>query len=584
MSSTQSSASHDRDRRMRWWREARFGMFIHWGLYSQIARHEWVMCNERIPLADYERYADTWRPKPHASRAWARLAREAGMKYMVMTTKHLEGFCLWDTQQTDYNAVRRGPRRDLVREYIDACRESGLRVGLYYCLADWHHPDGTRCARDEAARRRFIEFTYACVRELMIEYGKIDILWFDAPMPLGPPERWKSERLVAMVRRLQPHILINDRSNLPEDFSTPEEHITPSGRDWEACMTFNGSWGWMPTPEEDWLPVRQVIGMLSTCAASGGNLLLNVGPKPDGTIPVEAVTRLKAVGHWLKTYGAVVYGKTDCMSDKFRVMPISFPTCGWSRKGSAYYFWIAQWPGKEFAIGGMRGELKKVSWVASDRTVAFRQERDRIVFMGLPEKCPDPVAGITLIKLEFKGTPFQQLGGTCEYLPLPLEPVALLSPYVGAWSLSQIFPKTVGWTTAQAKAVTLDESLGWSGIGAEQDGFVNTHSRVGNTDGYVYLANRFKVTQAGTWKMHVGHDGGVRVFVDGRSMIVEPESFNPTNPWRSKAEVKLGRGTHDVVIVFDLSHGTGWGIFFRWEHLFAKGQRAQKTACFPEPV
>ena len=180
-----------RERRMRWWKEARFGMFIHWGLYSQLGRHEWVMNRERIPLEEYEKLADTWKPKERPAREWARLAKEAGMKYMVMTTKHHEGFCLWDTKQTDYNAVKRGPGRDLVCEFVDACHEFGLKVGFYYSLMDWHHPDGARCAKDEVARRRFLDFTQGCVRELCSNYGKIDILWYDVSWPLEDADRWE---------------------------------------------------------------------------------------------------------------------------------------------------------------------------------------------------------------------------------------------------------------------------------------------------------------------------------------------------------------------------------------------------------
>jgi len=243
-----SKAERDRAKRMQWWHEARFGMFVHWGLYSQLGRHEWVMNRERIPVAEYEKLAETFKPKPRPARQWARLAAKAGMKYMVMTTKHHEGFCLWDTAQTDYNAARCGPGRDLVREYVDACREFGLKIGFYYSLMDWHHPDGARCARSERARRRFLDFTQGCVRELMSNYGKIDIMWYDVSWPLGSPELWESRKMNRMVRRLQPEILINNRSQLPEDFGTPEEHITAAeaGRAWEACMTFNGAWGWQP--------------------------------------------------------------------------------------------------------------------------------------------------------------------------------------------------------------------------------------------------------------------------------------------------------------------------------------------------
>jgi alpha-L-fucosidase len=345
-------------------------------------------------------------------REWASLARLAGMKYMVMTTKHHEGFCLWDTEQTDYNAVKHGPGRDLVREYVEACREFGLRVGFYYSLMDWHHPDGARCAKDEKARRRFVEFTTGCVRELMSNYGKIDILWYDVSWPLKSPEEWDSARRNAMVRKLQPDIIINNRSQLPEDFGTPEEHITAEkeGRAWEACMTFNGSWGYQPAPPEDWHSVRQVLGMLRQCSAGQGNLLLNIGPKADGSVPQEAVERLSAVGKWLEQNGEAVYGKVDRAEMEW------MPTGQWSVKGKTAYFWCSRWPGKELAIGGLKCKVAKASFLASGQPIAFEQTRNRLVLKGLPETSPDRIAGITVIKLECKSKPKQVLGAGCVVL------------------------------------------------------------------------------------------------------------------------------------------------------------------------
>jgi alpha-L-fucosidase len=397
----------NRERRMAWWHDARFGMFVHWGLYAQLGRHEWVMNRERIPLADYEKLAATWKPKPRPAREWAALAQKAGMKYMVMTTKHHEGFCLWDTAQTDYNAAKRGPGRDLVAEYVDACREFGLRIGFYYSLMDWHHPDGARCAKDGAARRRFLDFTQGCVRELCMNYGKIDILWYDVSWPLKSPELWESAKMNAMVRELQPHIIINNRSQLPEDFGTPEEHVVAEGkgRAWEACMTFNGSWGYMPSAI-DWRPVREVLGLLQNCASGQGNLLLNIGPKPDGSVPEEAVPRLEAVGKWLAQNGEAVYGKVDRTGGLLEWLP-----CGqWTLKGKAAYFWCRCWPGKELALGGFRTKLERASYLVGGKPIAFEQTSDRIVLKGLPKSSPDKIAGVTILKLEFRSKPKQVLG------------------------------------------------------------------------------------------------------------------------------------------------------------------------------
>jgi alpha-L-fucosidase len=401
-----------RPARMKWWQEARFGMFVHWGLYSQLARHEWVMNRERIPIAEYEPLADTWLPKERPAREWARLAKQAGMKYMVMTSKHHEGFCLWNSRLTDYNAYKHGPKRDLVAEYVDACHEYGLRCGLYYSLMDWHHPDGANCAHDDAARRRFLDYTQGLVRELCTNYGKLDILWYDVSWPLRTPVLWESTKMNAMVRELQPDIIINNRSQLDEDFGTPEEevHAAEEGRNWEACMTFNGSWGYMPSAV-DWHPVRAVLGMLRTASAGQGNLLLNIGPAPDGSVPPEAYERLEPLGAWLEQNGEAVYG-TMSNANHFEWMP----TGQWTQKGSTAYYWCNRWVGKQLTIGGLKGKLVKASILASGETVRFTQTEDRLILKGLPKKNPDKLAGVAVLKLEFESAPRQKLGAGCVVL------------------------------------------------------------------------------------------------------------------------------------------------------------------------
>src|ERR1700751_2667532 len=294
-----TSTVEDRTRRMKWWHEAKFGMFIHWGLYSTLGRHEWVMENEGIPAKEYEANADKFKPKPNAARDWARLASRAGMKYMVMTTQHHEGFCNFDSKLTNYCATKRGPGRDLVREYVEAARGEGLRVGFYYSLMDWHHPDGARSATDEAARARFVEYTHGLIRELMTNYGKIDVLWYDVAWPLTA-EQWESERMNEMVFELQPEIIVNNRNGLEGDFSTPEQEISAAatGRAWETCMTLNDSWGFN-RGDDAWKNAKTIVTNLATCAQGGGNYLLNIGPKPDGSVAEESVQILEAVGKWL---------------------------------------------------------------------------------------------------------------------------------------------------------------------------------------------------------------------------------------------------------------------------------------------
>ena len=565
-------------RRLQWWKEARFGMFIHWGLYSQLGRNEWVMNMERIPIPEYEPLADTWKPKPHCMREWAALAKKAGMKYLVLTTKHHEGFCLWDKKMTDYNAVQRGPCRDLVREYVAAAREAGLKIGFYYSLMDWHHPDGIRCAKNDAARQRFTAFTQGCVRELLSNYGKIDILWYDVSWPLTSPRAWDSFTLNAMARELQPHILINDRAQIPEDFGTPEEHIKPAtgARAWEACMTFNGSWGWQATPPEDWLSARRVIDMLRICTANGGNLLLNIGPLPDGTVPREAVERLTAVGKWLKIYGDAVYGKID------RVTSLTSALGNWTGKGKKYYYWCSRWPGRELAIGALTGKLASARLYPSGKKLPFTQIGDRLVIRGLPEKCPDKTNQVGMIEMVFKSPPHQMFntGPVMPDIPVDLSG-KWVSPNVTTWKLSKLLPKPGDMT--KAGCVKLGDTLGWRSVQAGQaEGFVNVHDVYGEQDGLVYLGNEFAAPSAGVWTLYVGHDGGIRVFVDGAAVLTVLQTVNPALPGRSKIDVKMARGRHEIVIAFDTANGLGWGIFACFG--IPKGNRGKTKPVFPEVV
>jgi alpha-L-fucosidase len=246
----------------------------------------------------------------------------------------------------------------------------------------------------------------------MSRYGRIDMLWYDLPWPLQSPERWESRRLNAMARSLQPHLLINNRSQLPEDFGTPEEHIKAAdpGRAWESCMTFNGAWGWQQTPAEDWYGVRKVLELLRTCAAGQGNLLLNVGPKPDGTVPNEAVERLGSVGRWLTRNGEAVYGRVN-RADRPTMEWMA--NGGWTTKGRTAYFWCTRWPGRDLVIGGLRTRVREASLLAGGKPIRFEQEGERLVLRGLPASAPDTIAGVTVIRLECSGRPRQRLGTGC---------------------------------------------------------------------------------------------------------------------------------------------------------------------------
>ena len=392
-----------RDERMAWWREARFGMFVHFGVYTLFGRNEWVMALENIPVEEYEARVDEFQPKPGCPREWAKLASEAGMKYVVMTTKHHEGFCLWDSKMTDYNSVKRGPKRDIVAEFVAACREYGLKIGFYYSLMDWHHPDGGRCAYDLEARNRFIDYTQGCVRELMTNYGKIDILWYDVSEPLQSHEGWDSLRMNQMARELQPDLIINDRSRLDEDFGTPEGHVSPEKRDWEACMTFNGiSWGYVDSSQAlpDSYNVRGILKMLLTACAGKGNLLLNIGPTPDGSVPEEAIKPLQDTGKWIEKYADVIYP----LSDRWRTGHLA----GWvnaTRRGNKIYVWTKIWPHEPAGLAGITTPLKSACLLPDRTPLKFEQVDQRIVLTDLPEKCPDTIANMAIIELEFDEEP-----------------------------------------------------------------------------------------------------------------------------------------------------------------------------------
>ena len=334
----------ERTRRTKWFLHDRFGMFIHWGLYSIPSRCEWVRSIERMSVEDYQPYFDEFNPTEYEPRRWARLAKNAGMKYAVLTAKHHDGFCLFDSALTDYKSTNTRSGRDLVREYVDAFRAEGLKVGLYYSIIDWHHPDfphyGDRQhpMRDNEAYRgkkhdfdRYLEYMHGQVRELLTNYGKIDIMWFDFSYDDMAGEKWKATELMTMARQLQPDLIVDNRlegsgeyggtiktknpSVYAGDFASPEQMIPPEGVTdedgdsipWEACITLNDSWGYVSS-DKHYKSSKMVIRNLVECVSKNGNLLLNVGPNAKGEIPEESVRILEEVGAWMRDNSASIYG------------------------------------------------------------------------------------------------------------------------------------------------------------------------------------------------------------------------------------------------------------------------------------
>jgi alpha-L-fucosidase len=353
---------------MEWFRRDRFGMFVHWGLYSLAARHEWVKNRERMTDERYQRYFERFDPDLYDPRAWARSAKAAGMRYVVLTTKHHDGFCLWDSALTAYKVTNTPYGRDLVEPFVAACRAEGLKVGFYHSLIDWHHPefpiDGLHPQRDEPDPRPrdiavYREYLHGQVRELLTGFGTIDYLFFDFSYAGRPntwggkgAEDWGAEELLAMVRELQPDILVNDRTGLPGDFVTPEQY-QPSGpmrAAWEACQTLNGSWGY-DRDNVDYKSPELLVRMLVDGVSKDGNLLLNVGPTGRGLIDPEAETRLAAIGEWMRLHERSIRG---CGASSYDA-PID---CRYTQNGDRLYLHLFSWPFKHVHLPGLAGKVR----------------------------------------------------------------------------------------------------------------------------------------------------------------------------------------------------------------------------------
>lgn len=402
----------------RWFPESRFGLFIHWGPYAAYGRGEQVLFREHLDQTEYERRACTWNPQYFDATRWADVAKRAGMKYAILTSRHHDGYCLWDSQYTDYTSARQAPGRDFVREFVGAFRAAGLRVGLYYSLADWRIPaywNGPGV--DPAGWQTFRQYVHDQVRELLTHYGQLDVIWFDGAWPQTAAQ-WQSARLVEMIRSLQPQILINNRLGADEDetdvpgsvvpstgrsqqlgdFGTPEhEIVADADRLWESCqVTTWRLWGY--ARGERWRPADLLLDMLVEAASKGGNLLLNVGPDADGRLPPPFVERLAAIGRWLDVHGEAVYG-----SEPGEVC--EFVTYGrQTRKGNDLYLIVRFWDGSgQVRLGGLATPVKRAVLLTTGQEVDFRQNDDHVLLTGLPEEAPSAL--FPVIKLECDGPP-----------------------------------------------------------------------------------------------------------------------------------------------------------------------------------
>jgi alpha-L-fucosidase len=387
-----------KEKRMTWWTHDRFGMFIHWGIYAVPGRHEWIKQRERISDADYQKYFDHFDPDMYNPKEWAAKCKAAGMKYVVLTTKHHDGFCLWDTRHTDFKVTKTPYRKDLLKPFVDAFRAEGIRIGFYYSLIDWHHPDfpydrihpngpsdpqERKVANEKRDLKKYQQYLKDQLTELLTQFGRIDELFLDFSYPgengKGHQD-WDAEGLLKHIRKLQPSILVDNRLDLNHtdwgwDFVTPEQFMPaewPTVRGqrvpWETCQTFSGSWGYY-RDEYTWKSVHQLVVMLIETVSKGGNLLLNVGPTARGVFDDRANERLDGLAAWMKFHNRSIYGCTQ-VPDGFTTPQNCLMTYNPTTK--RLYIHVLEWPFKSLHLPGFKDKFKYAQLLNDGSEIRFR--------------------------------------------------------------------------------------------------------------------------------------------------------------------------------------------------------------------
>ncbi len=415
------------EERLEWFRNARLGMFVHWGCYSVLGRGEQIMWRDQMPLDEYMPLTEQFKPASDWASKLARKAREMGAQYIALTTRHHDGYCLFDTCTHDFTAPKTGPGRDLVAEFVEAVRAEGLRVGFYYSVHTWRWRGFWAPEKYPEQMDQIVEEMHTQVEELMTNYGKIDILWYDVaavpggrvpgsfgkeekPVSEDPAEFYQSAKLNARVRELQPDILINNRSGLPEDFGTPEQKIKPdegAGRMWEACMTLNypPGWGHLRHSMAN-KTVGEVLFNLVSAVRLGGNFLFNVGPDENGYLDERDAQTVKGLGEWMSKHGEAIYGTRPEGIYRDANQGPCYHYGMFTCKGATAYMTLFYYPEEYVIISRVGPGIKSATLLTTGDELTVEPLRNhRWCISGLPQTPPDPVAPV--LKIEFESAPYQ---------------------------------------------------------------------------------------------------------------------------------------------------------------------------------
>lgn len=404
--------------RAAWFREARFGLFIHWGVYSVVGKGEWLRESGKIPLAEYNKLHPQFNPAAFNAADWVSQAKRAGQKYLVITTKHHDGFCMFDSKLTDYTIMHTPFKRDVIKELADECHRQGLHLGFYYSIMDWHHPDyipRRTWEKDRSAQGavfdRYVDYMRGQLRELMTNYGRVDVLWFDGGWERKAPEDLKKfQDMIDMARQLQPHMLVNNRAFIAGDYETPEQFVPATGvvdaqgrpMIWEACITMTtGHGAFAPTAwwgydryETVFKPTDELLQKLVDIASKGGNLLLNIGPTPEGLIRPEESQRMAAIGRWMARYGQTIYATS---ASPFRLLPFFGRV---TQKDNTLFVHVFDWPvDGRLVLPGLKTQVVGAR-LLGPAPAAVRVERQAAdVVLRLPGSAPDPIDSVVAVEL-----------------------------------------------------------------------------------------------------------------------------------------------------------------------------------------